>query len=135
MTRRHTRVTRLEPVFVDQFSEQLEAGRLYISLSYNTTAHLCACGCGHEVVAPLSPAQWRFTYDGQHITLYPSIGSWNIPCQSHYWISNGQIRWASPFTPDRVRAARERDFEDVRQQEEKDHGSRRRLRWTWFRHR
>lgn len=134
MTRRHKRATSLEPVFVDQFPEELEAAHLYISISYKTTAHLCACGCGHEVIAPLSPAQWRFTYDGQHITLHPSIGNWNIPCQSHYWISNGQIRWASLFTPERIRAAQERDLEDVRQQGEEQHGTRRPW-WMWFRHR
>ena len=134
MNRRLKRVTRLEPVFVDQFAEQLETGLLYISISYNTPAHLCACGCGYEVIAPLSPAQWRFTYDGQHITLYPSIGSWTLPCQSHYWISNGQIRWASPFTPDQARAAQERDSEDVRRQGE-EHQSPRRPWWTRFRHR
>ncbi len=134
MTRRLNRVTHLEPVFVDHFPERLESGRLYISTSFNTTAHLCACGCGHEIIAPLSPAQWRLTWDGQHITLYPSIGNWNIPCQSHYWICNGRIRWAGPFTPDRIRAAQVRDLEGVRQQAEEQRRSRRPW-WTWIRHR
>lgn len=134
MTRRRELVGRLEPVFVDQFPEHLESGRLYISIPYNTTAHLCGCGCEQEVIAPLSPAQWRLTYNGRDITLYPSIGNWNLPCQSHYWINNGRFRWASPFTPEQVRAARQRDSEDVRLQGEGQWRSRHPW-WTRFRHR
>jgi len=113
MTRLNKPPSRFEPVFIEQFPEQLQAGRLYVSISYNTTAHLCACGCGNEVIAPLSPAQWKLTYDGRDITLFPSIGSWNIPCQSHYWISNGEVRWAGSLTPGRIAAARSRDIEGV----------------------
>lgn len=114
MSRTDLQARRLEPVFVDHFPEHLEAGRLYISIPYNTTGHLCACGCGAEVVAPLSPAQWRVTYDGRDITLHPSIGNWNIACHSHYWIDRGRIRWSNRFTPEEIARAQQRDEEALR---------------------
>ncbi|WP_165490193.1 DUF6527 family protein [Propioniciclava sinopodophylli] len=119
--------SRLDPVFVDRFPEPLEADRIYVSIRYNTTAHLCACGCGLEVIAPLSPAQWRFTYDGRNVTLKPSIGNWNLPCQSHYWIDHGRIRWANRFTPDEITEAQQRDATDLRRQGQRE--QLRRYRW------
>jgi hypothetical protein len=58
------RVTRILPAFVEHFPSVMEPGVLYVSISYRTCGHLCCCGCGHEVVTPLSPAQWSVTYDG-----------------------------------------------------------------------
>src|SRR3546814_6526572 len=60
--------------------------------------HLCACGCGNEVALPLSPTDWRLTYDGQSISVRPSIGSWSLPCRSHYFIDGGRVVWAGDWT-------------------------------------
>ncbi|MEW1836919.1 DUF6527 family protein [Nonomuraea angiospora] len=46
---------RLDHRFVEHIPERLEPGELYISFPFATAAHLCACGCGKEVVIPLSP--------------------------------------------------------------------------------
>lgn len=80
----------LEPVFVDCIPKQLEDGYLYISMTHQVAIHRCACGCGEEVVTPIAADQWHLHYDGT-ITLSPSIGNWQIPCQSHYWIRNNHV--------------------------------------------
>jgi acyl-CoA reductase-like NAD-dependent aldehyde dehydrogenase len=60
-----------------------------------------------------SGQRWRLSFDGESISLSPSIGNWNFPCESHYWITASQVRWAPAMTRreiQRVRAAaRERN--------------------------
>lgn len=107
-------VARLEPALVASFPSHMESGVLYISLQYRTCAHLCACGCGEEVVTPLAPAQWRITYDGKDVSLAPSVGNWALDCQSHYWIDRGQVRWSRRFTHAEIQAGREADRRAVR---------------------
>jgi hypothetical protein len=102
------RETQIVPEFVTSFPRQLEPGRLYVSVRFSTAAHLCACGCGREVITPLSPAQWVLTFDGT-VTIRPSIGNWALPCQSHYLIDHGEIKWARSFTHDEVQLNRESD--------------------------
>jgi len=102
------RVEAIEARFVQSFPMELEAGVLYVSVPFSTAAHVCACGCGREVITPLSPAQWVLTFDGS-VSLRPSIGSWSLPCQSHYWIDRGTIRWAGSFTSAEIRRNRELD--------------------------
>lgn len=89
--------------FVQAVPEKLEPDTLYVSLDYLTTSHLCACGCGAEVVLPLHPTKWRVTFDGAAVSMHPSVGSRALPCRSHYWIDSGRVRWAGRMT--------ERDFE------------------------
>lgn len=79
--------------FVKYIPSHLEEGVLYLSLEFNSVNHLCACGCGLEVVTPLSPKSWRVTYNGETILLYPSIGNWQFPCKSHYWIIENEVVW------------------------------------------
>jgi hypothetical protein len=81
--------------FVDQVPEDLENGVVYVSVPFSTVIHKCCCGCGHEVVTPLSRLGWRVTFDGESISLYPSLGNRALPCQSHYWIERNRIVWAS----------------------------------------
>lgn len=97
------------PVFVTSIPADLEEGYLYISMDYATALHKCACGCGIEVVTPLTPTDWKLTFDGS-VSLYPSIGNWSFPCRSHYWIRNSRIRWAEAWTDDEVRLNREADI-------------------------
>jgi hypothetical protein len=96
-------------VFVELMPTALEKRTLYISVKYKTAVHLCLCGCGRKVVTPLSPAGWRMTFDGRTVSLYPSIGNWNLECRSHYWISNSRVKWAEAWTRDRVEAGFARD--------------------------
>jgi hypothetical protein len=100
--------TRLAHRFITTFPEVLEPNVLYISLDYDTTVHLCACGCDNQVLLPLHPAAWRLTYDGETVSMSPSVGNWSFPCGSHYWIEHGRIRWAVAWTDAQVTAGRHR---------------------------
>lgn len=103
------KTTKYRPEFVESFPTPLAAGVFYISLEYNTCAHLCACGCGDEAVTPLSPAQWSFTYDGESVSVRPSVGNWSQACQSHYLINRGSVQWARSFSADEISRNRARD--------------------------
>lgn len=92
--------------FVDAIPEVLEEHTLYIAMDFATAAHKCVCGCGQEVITPLSPTDWRISYDGVSVTLSPSIGNWSFSCQSHYWIVHNEIRWAPQWTPEQIAAGR-----------------------------
>lgn len=95
--------------FVSFIPETLNAGTLYISMEYKTAAHLCACGCGNEVHTPISPTDWKMTYDGDSVSLNPSIGNWDFPCRSHYFITRGKVCWAGNFTDEQITAVKEED--------------------------
>ncbi|WP_372718347.1 DUF6527 family protein [Novipirellula sp.] len=99
----------LEHKFVVHFPEQLDPGVLYISIDFKSVSHLCCCGCGEEVVTPLSPADWRITYDGKSVSLNPSVGNWNLPCRSHYFITNNRVRVAGQWTDEQVAAGKLQD--------------------------
>lgn len=100
--------------FVENVPDELEDRVLYVSMLYATVIHLCVCGCRREVVTPLSPAEWQLTFDGETISLSPSVGNWNFPCQSHYWIRRNRVRWASPWTAQEIATGRVRDRQDMR---------------------
>ena len=108
-----TRITRLNPRLVNCVPDTLEPGVLYVAKRFATASHLCCCGCGHEVVTPLSPAKWRLTeYEGS-VSLHPSIGSWSFPCRSHYWIDRNAVSWAGAFNPRQIAAVQARDLHDA----------------------
>lgn len=89
--------------------ERLEPGLLYVSMDYATVIHLCACGCGSQVVTPLSPTDWELTFDGVDVTLSPSVGNWSFPCRSHYLVRSGRIMPADTWDDDEIAAGRRRD--------------------------
>lgn len=99
----------LEHRFVESFPDSLEPGILYVSLEYGSAAHSCCCGCGEEVVTPLTPTDWNITFDGETITLHPSVGSWSLACRSHYVIRRGKVIEAPPWTDAEVASERHRD--------------------------
>lgn len=82
-----SRVSELRPLFVEYFPDEFESGILYVSMQYAICGHLCACGCGEKVITPLSPKQWKIAYNGEDVTLYPSIGNYAFSCQSHYFLT------------------------------------------------
>lgn len=101
-------------VFVDAIPEALEERTIYVAIDFATVVHKCCCGCGQEVVTPLSPTDWKIIYDGVSVSLSPSIGNWNFPCQSHYWIVRNEIRWAAQWTPEQIVAGRAADRRNKR---------------------
>lgn len=104
----------LAPKFVEFIPSHLEEGILYISIEYATTAHRCACGCGQKVVLPLHPTDWRITFDGKSVTVWPSVGNWGFPCRSHYFVTAGRIEWADDWTDAQIATGRQ--YDEVRRQ-------------------
>lgn len=98
--------------FVEFIPKALEERVLYISIPYATAAHRCCCGCGAEVVTPLSPTDWSLIYDGEAVSLTPSIGSWTLPCRSHYWIIGNRVEWARAWSKKQIECERARDRDD-----------------------
>lgn len=82
----------LTPVYVEFMPISLDEGKLYISLSYGTAAHLCPCGCQQKIVTPLGGNGWVLMYNGK-ISLSPSIGNYHLDCKSHYYIIDNDIKW------------------------------------------
>ena len=100
------RITVINFEFVQAIPRKLEGETFYISTDYSTIVHSCCCGCGHEVVTPLSPTDWKLIFDGISISLSPSIGNWSLPCQSHYWIVENKVEWADQWSSKQIEAGR-----------------------------
>ena len=108
-----SRITLLDPVFVDRMPAELAPGVLYISHEYHVTKHLCPCGCAEVVTLPLHPEQWQYTYDGKTVSMHPSVGNVGAPCNSHYWIVTGRISWAKTITASQAQHGWDRDHHDL----------------------
>ena len=105
----------LKHEFVEYIPESIEDGIIYISIAYKTAVHNCICGCGNKVVTRLSPTNWKLTFDGDSISLYPSIGNWNFACKSHYWITNNIINYARLWSDDEIEYGRKISAEEEEQ--------------------
>ena len=91
---------------VEFMPKELEPNVLYVSETYGTAAHLCACGCGAKIRTPLGPTEWSVRSGPNGPTLRPSVGNWQLPCRSHYFITNGEIEWANQWSEARIQAGR-----------------------------
>jgi hypothetical protein len=103
------RQTIFTPQFVEYIPRQLAEGVLYVSIPYCTAVHKCACGCGNKVVTPISPADWQILFDGEGLSLFPSVGNWGFPCRAHYWITSNEVMWAKAWTPEQIAQGRARE--------------------------
>jgi hypothetical protein len=99
----------LKPRYVDFIPKELEDGVLYISQRFQTASHRCACGCGTKIVTPFRNAEYTLVVKGDRVSLSPSIGNWNHPCQSHYWIKDNAVMWSSAMTKEQIFAGRVQD--------------------------
>jgi len=120
---------RLAHKFVTSIPRTIEDGVIYISMEYATAIHKCCCGCGNAVVTPFSPTDWKLAFDGETISLYPSLGNWNLKCRSHYWIKNNVVEWAETWNKEQTDAARKNEKRDKKQYFS---GKRRSLFGRWF---
>jgi len=92
---------------VHYIPETLESGVLYMAAEFDIAVHLCACGCATKVTTPLGLAEWQITPTATGPSLSPSIGNWQLPCRSHYFITAGKTRWAGQWSDERVQAGRD----------------------------
>lgn len=103
---------------VDSIPETLQSNTLYVTAGGDVAGHLCACGCGREVITPLSPTDWSVSFGRQGASLSPSIGNWAFPCRSHYFIWGGAVVWARDMSDKaiaqgrRLDKARKQDYYD-----------------------
>jgi hypothetical protein len=105
-----TKASALTHEFVEFIPDKLEEGKLYVSIEYATVVHKCCCGCGAEVVTPLSSTDWKLIFDGETVSLDPSIGNWSVPCRSHYWIRNNRVKWSTQWSKAQIERGRKQDL-------------------------
>ena len=96
---------------VDYLPKELEEGVLFYSEEYSIAAHLCACGCGNTVYTPVKAGEWSIRKEAAGPSLKPSIGNWNLPCRSHYWLQNGCVEWSYAWSDERIEAGRRAEEE------------------------
>ena len=101
------KLNRIKLLKVHYVPKTLEPGILYVSEEFGAALHLCACGCGNKVSTPIGPTDWTVKETPIGPTLNPSVGNWQFPCKSHYYIRDGQIEWMGAWTPEQVLAGRQ----------------------------
>lgn len=106
-----SKLTRIELTSVEFIPRELQYGLLYVSKEFGAAVHLCACGCGSKVSTPLGPTEWSVHQTALGPTLRPSVGNWQLPCMSHYWITSGNIVWAEEWSHDQIVAGRNAEEE------------------------
>lgn len=119
---------------VQYMPSKLDPWILYVAEEFRAAAHLCACGCGTIVRTPLD--RWSLTETEAGPSLYPSIGNWQEPCRSHYWIENGELIWAPKWSRERIKAGQREEEERRRKYYDnlsrKKGGRLRRLFFNWW---
>ena len=103
------KLTQIQLVRVHYVPKVLEPGLLYVSEEFGAVVHLCACGCGAKVSTPLGPTEWSLHESDEGPSLRPSVGNWQLPCQSHYWIDAGRIVWSGKWTREQIDDGRRRE--------------------------
>ena len=91
---------------VEYVPKALEPGVLYVADEFDIAVHLCACGCGSKITTPLGPAEWSVSERNGLPTLSPSVGNWQLPCRSHYFITSGRTQWAGQWSEAQISAGR-----------------------------
>lgn len=124
--------TSYTPEFVEFIPENIKKGVLYISMQYATATHKCASGCGEKIVTPLSPTDWTLTFNGESVSLSPSIGNWGHPCRAHYLIKNNQVIWSNQMNNTDVRRMREYQAEDKQKYYDKKDAEKTDNKQSWF---
>ncbi len=110
---RPMKIDRIRPTFVEAIPDRLEEGVLYISERFRICSHKCCCGCGEEVITPLSLAEWKLTREGDLVSLWPSVGNWDYACRSHYVIRGNRVIEAPPMTERQITRVHEQDATDL----------------------
>ena len=104
-------INRIILLKVKYIPKDFELGKLYFSKKYGVAGHLCPCGCGNRIITPIDETEWSITIKKGRPTLYPSIGNWQLSCKSHYWITNGEIKWSYKWTDEQIMAGQQAEEE------------------------
>lgn len=98
--------------FVEYIPEYIDEGVIYISIDFATATHKCVCGCGNLVVTPITPTDWELCFNGETVSLFPSIGNWSFECRSHYWIQKNKVIYARSWDDDEIEENRQNDYSE-----------------------
>jgi hypothetical protein len=119
---------------VKYMPKELQPWVLYYAEEYGAAAHLCACGCGSKIRTPIDEAEWSLKEDINGPTLNPSVGNWQKPCRSHYFIRNGVVLWHGQWTEAEIRAGRRSEHQRrVAHLDRKHSKNKSRGFWNWMR--
>ena len=94
---------------VKYMPEVIEPGVLYFAEEFGAAAHLCACGCGTKVRTPIAVTEWSIGDEPGGVSLTPSVGNWQHPCRSHYWITDGEVIWCGQWSDDEILMGRQHE--------------------------
>jgi len=83
---------------VERVPKPLLPGIVYHSEEFEIGALLCACGCGHRVSLLVPDSHQIINEDGM-ASVTPSIAVCDAPCNSHYFITAGEVEWLRAFDP------------------------------------
>jgi hypothetical protein len=89
---------------VERLPSALDDNVVYVSEDYEVAALKCACGCGHRVTLLLGDGHTVKEVSGS-ADVYPSIGVWDAPCRSHFWLRNGEVDWDEQYSEAEIRSA------------------------------
>ena len=98
------RIDEIKPVLVMELPKSvndMKHGILYLKHNEDDTYesfHLCPCGCGEPVYLQYGGKGWNITLsiNGRglkSVTISPSVGCFDFPCKSHYFIRENKIIW------------------------------------------
>lgn len=98
------RIDEIKPVLVMELPKSvndMKHGILYLKHNEDDTYesfHLCPCGCGEPVYLQYGGKGWNITLsingrELKSVTISPSVGCFDFPCKSHYFIRNNKIVW------------------------------------------
>lgn len=119
---------------VDFMPKDLQPGILYYAEEFGAAAHLCACGCGSKIRTPIDETEWRLDEGPNGPSLSPSVGNWQKPCRSHYFIRDGAVLWCAAWSEEGIEAGRKREHERrVAHLDRKYPKKKRRRFWDWMR--
>lgn len=96
----------IELLKIEYLPNDLEPRVLYVSEEFGIAGHLCPCGCENKIMTPLDASEWSFKEVNNKPSLYPSVGNWQLPCKSHYWIRNGVIEWSDQWSDEEIAKGR-----------------------------
>lgn len=87
---------------VSKTPKELDPFTVYVNKEFEVASFLCACGCGHKVTL-LVPDGHSVENNGGFATVYPSVGVWDAPCKSHYYITGGRVDWCSSWSDEFIK--------------------------------
>lgn len=99
------KVDEIKPVLVLELpksAKDMKQGVLYLKQNKEDgtyeSFHLCPCGCGEPVYLQYGGKGWdlKLNMEGDElksVTINPSVGCFDFPCKSHYFIRDNKIIW------------------------------------------